>query len=149
MLYNNPCFRICVLCLINTQTKFLISLFDSSTQRLAFDNCVSLTNITIPNTLPRIINLAPQSFSNTPAINNTNYSPLTRMIQGGYNSSNLTSAGFDAPAVALAEAASCFNEGTKILCFKNNKEEYVPIQDLRKGDIVNTYLHGYKKIDLI
>ena len=36
-----------------------------------------------------------------------------------------------------------------LFCLKNDKEEYLPIQDLRKGDIVKTYLHGYRKIDLI
>jgi hypothetical protein len=45
---------------------------------------------------------------------------------------------------------SCFNEGTKILCLnKNLEEEYIPIENLRKGDIVKSYKHGYRKIDLI
>jgi hypothetical protein len=44
----------------------------------------------------------------------------------------------------------CFNHDTKILCLnKNLKEEYVPIQSMRKGDLVKTYLHGYKKIKSI
>ena len=44
----------------------------------------------------------------------------------------------------------CFNHDTKILCLnKFSKEEYVPIQDLRKGDLVKTYLHGYKRIEMI
>jgi hypothetical protein len=123
----------------------------NSIDTLAFDNCTSLTNIILPfYTKPTKIPLASQSFSNTTAINGSNYNTLTRMIQdGGYTTAELTTAGFDATAVSLAAAASCFNEGTKILCFKNNYEEYIPIQDLRKGDIVKTYLHGYKKIDLI
>jgi len=40
----------------------------------------------------------------------------------------------------------CFNQGTKILCLNKEVEEYVPVQNLRKGDIVKTYLHGYKQI---
>lgn len=45
---------------------------------------------------------------------------------------------------------SCFNEGTKILCLnKNLEEEYFLIENLRKGDLVKSYKHGYKKIDLI
>lgn len=45
---------------------------------------------------------------------------------------------------------SCFNEGTKILCLnKNFEEEYIPIEKLRKGDLVKSYKYGYKKIDLI
>ena len=45
---------------------------------------------------------------------------------------------------------SCFNEGTKILCLnKNLEEEYIPIENLRKGDLVKSYKYGYRKIDLI
>ena len=46
---------------------------------------------------------------------------------------------------------SCFNEGTKILCFNQymNQEIYIPIEQLQKGDLVKTYKHGYKKIDMI
>lgn len=45
---------------------------------------------------------------------------------------------------------SCFNEGTKILCLnKNFEEEYVPVENLRKGDLVKSYKYGYRKIDLI
>jgi hypothetical protein len=45
---------------------------------------------------------------------------------------------------------SCFNEGTKILCLnKDLEEEYIPIENLRKGNLVKTYKHGYRKIDLI
>jgi len=39
----------------------------------------------------------------------------------------------------------CFNQDTKILTDKG----YKLIQNLRKGDLVNTYLHGYRKIDNI
>jgi hypothetical protein len=45
---------------------------------------------------------------------------------------------------------TCFNEGTKILCLnKNLEEEYIPIETLKKGDLVKSYKHGYRKIDLI
>jgi hypothetical protein len=45
---------------------------------------------------------------------------------------------------------ACFNEGTKILCLnKNFEEEYIPIEYLKKGDLVKSYKHGYRKIDLI
>ena len=44
----------------------------------------------------------------------------------------------------------CFNEGTLILCLNSRlEEEYIPIENLRKGDLVKSYKHGYRKIDLI
>lgn len=45
--------------------------------------------------------------------------------------------------------APCFNEGTEILMLKDSKEEYVPIQTLKRGDLVKSYKHGYRKIELI
>jgi hypothetical protein len=36
----------------------------------------------------------------------------------------------------------CFLEGTKILVYKNEQFSYVPIEKLRKGDLVQTYKHG-------
>lgn len=45
---------------------------------------------------------------------------------------------------------SCFNKGTKILSLNSElREEYIPIENLRSGNIVKTYKHGYREIDLI
>jgi len=44
----------------------------------------------------------------------------------------------------------CFNEGTYILCLnKDFQEEYVLINDLRRGHVVKTYKHGYRKIEMV
>jgi len=40
----------------------------------------------------------------------------------------------------------CFLEGTKILCFVDGKEEYLPIQNLKKGILVKTRTSGYKPV---
>jgi hypothetical protein len=40
----------------------------------------------------------------------------------------------------------CFLEGTKILCFKNNEEVYLPIESLQNGDLVKTIYNGYLPI---
>ena len=56
----------------------------------------------------------------------------------------------DAAAQAAAQVASCFNQGTKILCLNSNsEEEYVAIENLKRGDLVKTLKHGYKKLELI
>jgi len=44
----------------------------------------------------------------------------------------------------------CFKEGVKILSLnKNLAEEYIPIENLRKGDLIKSFKHGYKAIDMI
>jgi hypothetical protein len=53
------------------------------------------------------------------------------------------------PGVLYTESIICFKEDTKILCKINNTEEYIPIQALRKGDLVKTSLNGFKSIDMI
>jgi hypothetical protein len=40
----------------------------------------------------------------------------------------------------------CFVKGTKILCFANDSEVYIPIEELTRDHYVKTYDHGYKKI---
>jgi hypothetical protein len=49
----------------------------------------------------------------------------------------------------LYPATICFLEGTNILSLIDEKEIYVPIEQLRKGDLVKTSRDGYKKIDMI
>jgi hypothetical protein len=44
---------------------------------------------------------------------------------------------------------NCFKEDTKILCFIDNEEKYVPIQDLRKGTLVKTQVNGYVPVHTI
>jgi hypothetical protein len=41
---------------------------------------------------------------------------------------------------------TCFVEGSEILCIKNDKEEYVKVEDLDEGDLVKTYKNTPKKI---
>ena len=44
---------------------------------------------------------------------------------------------------------TCFNKDTQILCLDTitKQDKYMLIQDLRKGDLVKTYKHGYKAIE--
>jgi hypothetical protein len=43
----------------------------------------------------------------------------------------------------------CFLEGSKILCFKDNSEVYLPIESLKRGDFVKTLLNDYVPIKVI
>lgn len=43
----------------------------------------------------------------------------------------------------------CFKEGSRILCSVEGKDTYLPVESLVPGTLVKTYLHGYKKIELI
>jgi alpha-tubulin suppressor-like RCC1 family protein len=77
--------------------------------------------------------------------NITNQSELLVSILPG----NLSSYNYVMGMTAFVDA-SCFNEGTKILCLnKSLEEEYIPIEHLKKGDLVKSYKHGYRRIDLI
>jgi hypothetical protein len=41
----------------------------------------------------------------------------------------------------------CFGVDTEVLCLNNNFEEvYIPIKDIRKGTLVKSYKHGYRKV---
>ena len=45
----------------------------------------------------------------------------------------------------------CFLQGSKILHFdpESNTESYVPVETLRKGDLVKTFMSGYKQVSHI
>jgi hypothetical protein len=45
--------------------------------------------------------------------------------------------------------SSCYNKNTNILCYHDNKEVYIPVQDLKEDMLVCTYKHGYKKIKYV
>jgi hypothetical protein len=43
--------------------------------------------------------------------------------------------------------ATCFKEGTKILGLNDHHiEEYIPVEQLRKGTLVKTFSQGYKPV---
>ena len=65
-----------------------------------------------------------------------------------YFAGNQTSFSTGPAIIYKTDDPVCFNHDTKILCLNHLlQEEYIPIQDLKKGDFVKTYLHGYRKIE--
>lgn len=122
----------------------------------AFYSCASLTSVKIDNQAI-ITSLGTQLFNaygDSPTKTVTfyltpDYSYLTPngQIIASYFSANPST---ETITILYDSQASCFNENTKILCLnKNCEEEYIIIQNLKKGDLVKSYLHGYRKIELI
>ena len=51
--------------------------------------------------------------------------------------------------IGVNYAVGCFIENTKILCFDNDKEIYIPIQNIRRGTLIKTLKNGYLPVDVI
>jgi hypothetical protein len=71
--------------------------------------------------------------NNTFVFTNTNPSTSTEAIDVNITQSN----------GILNISVACFKKGTKILC---ENDMYIPIEELKIGDIVKTYKHGYQKV---
>jgi len=56
---------------------------------------------------------------------------------------------FGTPTYYVYPGAPCFKEGTRVLALVDGKETYVPIETLKKGDLVTTSHHGHKKVEAI
>ena len=52
-------------------------------------------------------------------------------------------------APAFLPSPICFNSGTLILCYGPTEDIWKPVESLKKGELVKTYLHGYRRIDTI
>jgi hypothetical protein len=52
-------------------------------------------------------------------------------------------------APAFLAPPICFNSGTLILCYGPIEDIWKPVESLKKGDLVKTYLYGYRRIDTI
>lgn len=111
--------------------------------------CQALTSVIYEN--PSIItSVDSQVYLFTPQMNvkfyNTSSAPNPPLSQSGVYDTSIYTSG---STFNYFSGASCYNEGTLILCLKDELEQYIKIEDLRKNDLVKTYLHGYKKIKLI
>jgi hypothetical protein len=85
----------------------------------------------------------------SPNYNSYNINTFTMTNDSGANPISATiNASTGILSYTLADAP-CFLEGTKILCLKNNVEQYQPIESLRKGDLVKSIYNGYVPIYMI
>jgi surface protein len=64
------------------------------------------------------------------------------LIDPSSNNWTITGDTFSGPPI-------CYNKGTKILVLEDSVEIYKPIEELKPGDLVETYLHGALPIELI
>jgi alpha-tubulin suppressor-like RCC1 family protein len=128
-----------------TQMQYTFSL--STTQILAVTTGAQHTIIlTHQNTIDfPIYGVGSNSFLQLGKATGTSYTTIVSP-DAPYNYTDVIDI-FD--TIPITPADVCFNYNTKILCLVENKEVYVPIQNIRKGDLVKTYKHGYIPVDLI
>ena len=113
----------------------------------AFNSCSNAINVIIED--QNICAVETDSFDNYSQIQGSSIK-----FYSTANASNLTS---NWPTISTYYAdqiyepnPACFCKGTKILSLNQHfQEEYVSIENLKKGDLVKTFKHGYRKIDLI
>jgi hypothetical protein len=90
-------------------------------------------------------NPSPQNSGTISNIQINNGGTFNFRVIGGDDVNTLTITGWQ----FTFDEIPCFNEGSKILCFKDNEEEYIPIQNIKKGDLVKTYKHGFQRVEII
>jgi hypothetical protein len=141
---NNYCFNICSALTSVTVPSSVTSLGEG-----CFAYCDSLTTI-IYDDPSRITLIGINQFYASYFLQSVTFyltSPIPPYPTTGVYNTNIYPNNTNFIYIA---GSSCFNEGTKILCLnKNFEEEYIPIENLKKGDLVKSYKHGYRKIYMI
>jgi hypothetical protein len=146
-----------------TSLKFKYPLYDTENQQIITQGFATSTQ----NQMPLLQCLIPTSIiSNQPIGTNKYYFSCinkdSQTFQQGYiyflneQEENLGSE-IEVDYCFQTTDPSCFSEGTKILCYKQLensliyifKEEYRLVQDLKVGDLVKSYKHGYRRISKI
>ena len=89
---------------------------------------------------------SPQAFLFT-ATDGLYYGAIVTAVNAGGSTASSTTSNFTGSLYTAG--VICFKEDTKILCKINNTEQYIPIQALRKGDLVKTATNGFKSIYMI
>lgn len=64
-------------------------------------------------------------------------------------SGNYAIAGTSSSTIYYTSTPLCYEKNTLILVLENNEEVYKKVCELKVGDLVKTYKHGYKKIKII
>jgi hypothetical protein len=129
-------------------TKITIPSNVTSIGVFAFENCRNLSKITIPSTVTGINNNAFPGITN-PATIYTSPLDETNPVYTYFSTASNFSAGqvinITTPPFPPLPIVPCFKSDTKILTING----YVPIQDLRKGDLIKTINHEYVPMNMI
>lgn len=121
----------------NSQLYFISKIIDTSSM---LTNYIGYVNSSGTDVNYQYIQFGPTYTITGFAINQDN-----NLIYAGQSSLS-TSTDF----LFVSTNAICFHEDTQILILNELlEEEYKPIKLLKKGEFVKTYLHGYRKIDMI
>jgi len=75
--------------------------------------------------------------------------PGFQQMNGGAAPFSFFTAPVVPPVIPPVQDIPCFKEDTKILCYINDTEIYVNVQDLRPGMRVKTLYSGYVPVDMI
>jgi len=91
------------------------------------------------------------SFTASSVTNVSTYEFAATLFTGGNHTFTITDTSGSVVVFTTTVNVSfiCFKEDTKILCLKYDREAYVPIQRLKKGDLVKTLRSGYVPVDMI
>jgi hypothetical protein len=164
---GNNCFNNCA-----NLTSVTLSSSINFLSTNCFKDCITLTSIIIPSNITTIGNMCFagcialslvifENFMTITSIASNIFTDInintTVRLTGAYGIkilnpsiiNSLQSIVTISPLVIYEYDIGCYNKGTCILVLKNKKNKYVKIENLKKGDLVKTYKHGYKAVELI
>ena len=103
-------------------------------------------------------NLAASTYFYSLNIDGSNFNKLYTFTSGNYTSniysnSNASNIIYNVNFTTIGYYTidpSCFNQNARILCLDIDlKEKYISIKKIKKGTLVKTYKHGFRRVDLI
>jgi hypothetical protein len=85
------------------------------------------------------------------ALTSTQMQTISSLVVNYMSSGKITYPWLNGPIFPPPPPPPCFKQGIKILKFDpiTNTESYVPVETLRKGDLIKTFTSGYKPISHI
>jgi hypothetical protein len=114
----------------------------------AFNGCTALATVYFQQT-SALPNINATAFPTSPKPQTAYYkmgvtSPTVGTTAAEYLEEYFVTAIEEAPPPVI-----CFKEDSTVLCLKDEKEVYVPIQNIRRGDLVKTFCSGFVPVNMI